>query len=710
VPHFELNALSLLLAQMAAIMAVSRALGFAFRWIGQPLVIAEVTAGIVLGPSLLGWIWPELKATLFPPDSMGVLRMFSQLGLVLFMFLVGLEVDPLLLRGRGRASLAISHSSILVPFVLGFAATWWLRERYADPAVPFLSLALFMGVAMSITAFPVLARILSERHLLGSRLGSISIACAAMNDILGWCLLAFVVAQTRATGMGQAIWTTALAVAFVLAMLFLVRPLLTRVAARVSGREGLTPSMVVGALLLLLASAWTTEIIGIHALFGAFVAGAVLPNEGGLVTALAERLESVAVALLLPLFFAYSGLRTEIGLLTEPSDWLAAGIIIAIATAGKFGGSFVAARTTGSPWREAAAIGVLMNTRGLMELIVLNIGLDLGVISPALFTLMVLMALATTIATTPVLRWIYPEAEQIREQAPAEAAWEEAAPFSLLMCVSDARSGPAMANLAAGLAGEQAEASRLYALHLAPPSDRPSSELRPGGMLGGESALGPLIRRAGELRLGIRPLVFVSSDPGADIARTADVVQADLVVLGWHRPLFAEGRLGGVVRDVLNRTRPHVAVLVDRGLTDIHRIMVAFAGTPEDVESLRIAKRLASLPGADVTLLHVVDPGKSGAKGPGRTQIGELMGASETQAGNVRLKVVEHASAEQAALDETAAGYDLVIVAMSREWGIERKGLAFRRERLLAESTASVLAVRPGHPRPGRGAKRPSGS
>jgi hypothetical protein len=330
-------------------------------------------------------------------------------------------------------------------------------------------------------------------------------------------------------------------------------------------------------------------------------------------------------------------------------------------------------------------------------LIVLNIGLDLGVISPTLFTMLVLMALVTTVATTPLLRWIHPESERVQARAPAAIAVPAGAPpYCILLCVSDARSGPAMATLAAALTPGPSEQARLFALHLAAPSDRPSVELRPTGLVDAHSPLGPLLRRAGELKLSVGPLSFVSADPGADIARTAETVKADLVVLGWHRPLLVEGRLGGVVRDVLNRTRPHVGVLVDRGLTGIQRVLVAFAGTPEDVESLRLAKRLSTVPGIVITLLHVVEPGGAGTRGPGRAQIGDLLGATELQLGHVRLKIVEHTSAEQAALDEAASGYDLVIVAMSREWGLDRKGLVFRRERLLAESSATVLAIRPG--------------
>jgi Kef-type K+ transport system membrane component KefB len=403
----ELTPLALLLAQIASILLVSRAVGMVTRRLGQPHVIAEMLAGIALGPSLLGLLWPSASSVLFPASSMPVLKMLSQFGLVLFMFIVGLELDPALLRGRRRASVLISNVGILFPFALGFGSAWLIYETHAPAGVAFLPFALFLGTAMSVTAFPVLARILTERGLTQSRVGATAIACAAVDDVSAWCLLAFVVAIARADALGEAAWTAGLAVAFSLFMLLAARPLLRRFGTAVSERGGLTSPRLVLVFVLLLASSGITELIGIHALFGAFLFGAVMPKEGGLATELAGKLESTAVLLLMPLFFAYSGLRTHIGLLGGGGEWLIALGLIVVATLGKFGGGTLAARVTGLNWREASTIGVLMNTRGLMELIVLNVGMDLGVITPTIFTMLVLMALVTTFATTPVLRFIY---------------------------------------------------------------------------------------------------------------------------------------------------------------------------------------------------------------------------------------------------------------------------------------------------------------
>jgi Kef-type K+ transport system membrane component KefB len=393
--------LSVLLA-LTVIMVTARLVGAVFARLDQPAVIGEVVGGIMLGPSLLGRIWPDGAAALLPADSAPFLGVISQLGVILYMFLVGLELDLHVLRSRARTTIAISNAGIVVPFVLGAALAWPLFTDYAPPGVGFTPFALFIGVSMSITAFPVLARILGDRGLQRTPIGILALTCAAIDDVTAWCLLAFVVSVTQAT-TGSAIVTVALTAVYIAVMLTVGRRLMVAIVSRLDASRRIGEQSLTLVLAAVLLSAVATEYIGVHAIFGAFLFGAIIPHESGIARHVRERIEDVVRVMLLPAFFAFTGLRTEIGLLQTAQDWLICAVIIAVATAGKFGGAALAARVTGLPWRESAALGILMNTRGLVELIVLNIGLDLGVISPRLFTMLVVMALVTTMMTSPIL-------------------------------------------------------------------------------------------------------------------------------------------------------------------------------------------------------------------------------------------------------------------------------------------------------------------
>ncbi len=394
------------LIALVTIISAARVFGAVCQRLGQPRVIGEVISGIALGPSLLGRIAPDAVLFLFPATITPILGVLAQLGVILYMFLIGLELNAGLLRSRAHATVAISHASIVAPFLLGAMLALRAYSTYAPPGVTFTNFALFLGVAMSITAFPVLARILTDLQLDRKELGVIALSCAAADDVTAWCLLALVVGVTQADLSGAAI-TLTLTVCYVSVMFGFARPLMIRCLARLKDTD-LSHNVTAWVLVAVLASAVMTELIGIHAIFGAFLLGVIIPHDGQLARGFRHKLEDVVSILLLPIFFAYTGTRTQIGLLSSFSDWGFCFLIILVATLGKFGGTFVAARFTGLDWRTSASLGILMNTRGLMELIVLNIGLDLGVISPTLFAMMVLMALATTIATTPILRMLIP--------------------------------------------------------------------------------------------------------------------------------------------------------------------------------------------------------------------------------------------------------------------------------------------------------------
>jgi Kef-type K+ transport system membrane component KefB len=322
------------------------------------------------------------------------------------MFIIGLELDIHLLRHKAHTAVVVSHASIIIPFAMGVSLAYFLYPTFAPPHISFLAFGLFMGIAMSITAFPVLARILHERGLTKTALGSLAITCAAADDVTAWCILAAVIAVVKAGNGISAVFTVLVSVVYVIAMLKVVRPWLERLETRFDSTESLNRTFAVISFVVLFLSALTTEVIGIHALFGAFLAGASMPAHAGFRKLLASRIEDVSLVILLPLFFAFTGLKTQIGLLNDGATWLVCGLIILVAVAGKFGGSLLAAKFTGQTWADSFAIGALMNTRGLMELIVLNIGYDLGVLSPTVFTMMVLMALVTTFMTAPALYWI----------------------------------------------------------------------------------------------------------------------------------------------------------------------------------------------------------------------------------------------------------------------------------------------------------------
>lgn len=390
------------LIQLIIIIITSRVFGYFFKKIGQPTVMGEILAGIFLGPSILGTIFPEYLQAIFPPGSLDTMRILSQIGLILFMFVVGMELDLDILKTKARTAVTISNASIIIPFSLGVMLAYFLHDYYAPKDVPFYAFALFMGIAMSITAFPVLARIIRERSLRDKRIEAIAMTSAAINDVTGWVALAFVIAIIKAHSFSNSVYTLLATVGYMIAMVFIVRPLMNKLA-KAKENNFVKQSTVAIIFIVMLLSSLCTELIGVHALFGAFMAGVIMPQEWHFRQIITDKVEDVALILLLPLFFVITGLRTHINTVNTPILWAVTLLIIAIAVLGKLGGSAVAAKMTGENNYNSLSIGVLMNTRGLMELVILNIGYDLNILSEEIFTMMVIMALVTTFMTSPLL-------------------------------------------------------------------------------------------------------------------------------------------------------------------------------------------------------------------------------------------------------------------------------------------------------------------
>ena len=404
--------LAVLLLQIIVIIACARLFGYLFKKIRQPAVIGEIVAGIVLGPSIVGAYFPEVSHFLFPAASLSTLSFLSQIGLILFMFIIGMELDLKAIGKQAYGAVIISHASIMIPYTLGMGLAYYIYRDYAPAGITFLAFALFMGIAMSITAFPVLARILQEKGLTRSKLGAMALTCAAADDLTAWCILAAVIALVKSGSSYSVLYTIGLAVVYVLVMLKLVRPFLERLSTVYDKKEKRRTPIIALFFILLIISSYVTSVIGIHALFGAFMAGVIMPSSFDFRKIVIDKIEDVSIILLLPLFFVITGLRTQIGLINEGHLWITFGWILLVAVAGKFGGSALAARMVGQSWKDSLSIGVLMNTRGLMQLIVLNIGYDLGILTPEIFAMMVLMALVTTFMTGPALdliNWLMKE-------------------------------------------------------------------------------------------------------------------------------------------------------------------------------------------------------------------------------------------------------------------------------------------------------------
>ena len=533
--------LAILLAQIVMIILTARVFGWFFQKIGQPTVIGEIIAGIVLGPSLVGMYFPEFSAALFPEESLGNLKFLSQIGLILFMFVIGMELDVKVLKNKASEAIVISHASIIFPFAMGIGLSYFVYNQFAPSGVEFLSFSLFMGIAMSITAFPVLARIVQERGIHKTRLGAIVITCAAADDITAWCLLAVVIAIVKAGEFVGSLYVISLALLYVLAMLFIVKPFLKRIGDLYSEKDNIGKPVMAIFFLLLIISSYATEVIGIHALFGGFMMGAIMPDIAKFRMIFIEKVEDVSVILLLPLFFVFTGLHTQVGLINDIYLWKVTGAIIAVAVIGKFVGSALAAKFVGQNWHDSLTIGALMNTRGLMELIVLNIGLELKVLTPEVFTMMVIMALVTTFMTGPALNLIGFIFKNKKEVEVVET--EEENKYRILISFGNNEKGKSLLRLANSLTKKQKTASVITAMHLSK-----SDELHGFNLEEIEKeSFDPLLQESKQLSVNLLSIFKVTNDIETEIADVANNGDYDLLLVGLGKSIFEGSLLGKVI-------------------------------------------------------------------------------------------------------------------------------------------------------------------
>ncbi|MDP3643572.1 MAG: cation:proton antiporter [Bacteroidota bacterium] len=643
----------LVLAQIVTIIIVSRVFGFIFRKIHQPTVIGEIIAGIALGPSLLGMLFPEFSSSLFPENSLGNLSLLSQVGLILFMFMVGMELDLKVIQSKVKDAVVVSNAGILIPFSIGIGLAYFIYENFAPKGVPFLSFGLFLGMAMSITAFPVLARIVQERGMHRTRVGNLVITCAAADDITAWCMLAAIIAIAKAGSFVSSLYVILLSIGYVLIMIKVVRPFLKRVGDLHATRENLSKQVVAIFFLTLLISSYTTEIIGIHALFGAFLAGTIMPENTKFRNIFIQKIEDVALVLLLPLFFVFTGLRTQIGLLNDIYLWKITGLIILVAITGKFVGSALAAKIVGQNWRDSLTIGALMNTRGLMELIVLNIGYDLGILSPEVFSMMVIMALVTTLMTGPALDLI----ERIFRTKPGmiQEKISHLSKFKIILSFGNPEMGRSLLRLANNLVKKQKENTSVTALHLCP-----NNVLHHYNMDEYENESFELVIQESELlSQKITTLFKASDDIDHDITEITNKGDFDLLLIGIGQSIFEGSLLGKILgyttrivnpdrliqkvagkeklfgispfddrtQNILSASKVPVGIFVDKNTGDYDQVIVPFY-TEKDGFLVDYIQRLIKNSGAQVT---ATDPAGTIRK---HIEIKEAIRAIEQEAPN----------------------------------------------------------------------------
>ncbi|MEA4966520.1 MAG: cation:proton antiporter [Bacteroidaceae bacterium] len=631
------HSVGLLILQIIAIIIVARGIGFFFKKMGQPVVIGEILAGIVLGPSLLGTYFPEFSNFLFAKESLEGLQILSQVGLVLFMFVIGMELNLKVLKNTAYEATVISHASIIIPFALGIGLAYYLYPSFAPTNIPFSSFSLFIGISMSITAFPVLARIVQEKGLHKTKIGALSLICAAINDITAWCLLAVIIAVVKAGSFASSIYTIVFAIAYVFLMISVVRPFLKKIVSSSKSDISLNKTLVVIVFLVLLISSFITETIGIHALFGAFMAGTIMPENIRFRKLFIEKIEDVALVLFLPIFFVISGLKTEIGLIDNSNLWQLTGIIIAVAIAGKFIGSAAAAKFVGQSWKDSLTLGTLMNTRGLMEIVVLNIGYDLGVLNAEIFVMLILMALITTFMTGLSLSGI----EKIFKTSKIDIKDLEFSKDKILLFFRNAQTSTSLVRIANSLTKKTNAQSPITAIHIAPSnglSQMNTEQIE-------KESFKPIVNAANNLDRKLISFFKVSNNFQTEVVEFANQGNYDFLLMDSEESIFYGTLLGRVLgfttkiinpekllntvrgreplletsiidlntRAIEKKTKMPVGILLDKEIKKFDNILFIYFDK-EDVYLNKYSKKFIDNEYSSITILDYIPNDKSSIK------------------------------------------------------------------------------------------------
>lgn len=622
--------LATLLLQITMIIFVTRVFNHLLKKIRQPLVISEIVAGIFLGPSFLGLYFPELFSFLFPADSLNNLDLISQLGLIFFLFIVGMDLNLDLLKKKKKEAIIVSQASIIIPFTLGIGFAYFIYQDFAPHNVRFISYSLFIGVAMSITAFPVLARIVQERGLSKTKLGAVVITCAAIDDITAWCLLAVTIAIANSESMTGSILTISLSIIYIIVMLKFIKPFLKKVGDTYSNKEGLSKPIVAIFFVTLFLSSYCTELIGIHSLFGAFMAGIVMPDKSSFRNVFIEKIEDVSFIILLPVFFVSIGLRTQIGLLNDLYLWEIIIWIILVAVVGKFIGSSLSAKLSGETWRESLSIGALMNTRGLMELVVLKIGLDLGILDDQVFAMFVIMSLITTFMTNPVLDFINRCYQRKNDSTESIA---KTLKYNILISFGDPQKGVSLLKLAYCFIRKSTNNACITILHISPNNDLNQYNQEEYE----QDSFYALKKEALRLDLPIVTLFKPSEYVEKEITQTANIGNFDLLLVGIGNSIWGDTLLGKIlgfttkiinpenlyetitgreklfeshtlderIKRILKSSKIPVGIFIDKKMKEIETVFIPVF-SEEDIFLLEYAWKLIHNNQARITVLDLV--------------------------------------------------------------------------------------------------------